>query len=80
MVLFGGRVLRGFSLALLIGIIVGTYSTIAIASPIMVWWQQRLQRSGTPGAPTTERQMRPGRGSVKRRATAQREPQSASRP
>ncbi len=42
LVLFGGEVLRGFSLALLIGIIFGTYSSIAIASPIMVWWQQRL--------------------------------------
>ncbi|MCS6816222.1 MAG: protein translocase subunit SecF [Blastocatellia bacterium] len=37
--LFGGEVLSGFSLALLVGIIVGTYSTIAIASPIMLWWQ-----------------------------------------
>jgi preprotein translocase subunit SecF len=42
LVLFGGEVLRSFSLALFIGVIVGTYSTIAIASPIMVWWQQRL--------------------------------------
>src|SRR3989440_5979795 len=42
LVLFGGEVLRGFSLALLIGIVFGTYSSIAIASPIMVWWQQRL--------------------------------------
>jgi preprotein translocase subunit SecF len=45
MVLFGGEVLRGFSLALFIGIIIGTYSTIAIASPIMVWWQQRVEAS-----------------------------------
>jgi hypothetical protein len=43
MVLFGGEVLRGFSLALLIGISFGTYSSIAIASPIMVWWEQRLE-------------------------------------
>ena len=43
MVLFGGEVLRGFSLALLIGVIFGTYSSIAIASPIMVWWEQRLE-------------------------------------
>jgi preprotein translocase subunit SecF len=45
MVLFGGEVLRGFSLALFIGIIFGTYSTIAVASPIMVWWQQRIESS-----------------------------------
>ena len=40
---FGGDVLRAFSLALFIGVIVGTYSSIAIASPIMVWWEQRLE-------------------------------------
>ncbi len=50
LVLFGGEVLRGFSLALLIGIVFGTYSSIAIASPIMVWWQERLDVSKTQGA------------------------------
>jgi preprotein translocase subunit SecF len=43
LVLFGGEVLRGFSLALLIGIVFGTYSSVAIASPIMVWWEQRIE-------------------------------------
>jgi preprotein translocase subunit SecF len=38
-VLFGGDVLRGFALALTIGILAGTYSTIGIASPIMLWWE-----------------------------------------
>jgi preprotein translocase subunit SecF len=38
-VLFGGEVLRGFALALTIGIIVGTYSSIAVATPIMLWWE-----------------------------------------
>jgi len=33
--LFGGEVIRGFSFALLIGVIVGTYSSLCIASPIM---------------------------------------------
>jgi preprotein translocase SecF subunit len=37
-VLFGGEVLRGFALALTIGIIIGTYSSIAVASPMMLWW------------------------------------------
>jgi preprotein translocase subunit SecF len=36
--LFGGQVLRGFALALTIGILIGTYSSIAVASPIMLWW------------------------------------------
>ena len=37
--LFGGEVLRGFSFALVIGVIVGTYSSIFIAGPILLWWQ-----------------------------------------
>ncbi len=37
--LFGGEVLRGFSFALVIGILIGTYSSIAIAAPILVAYQ-----------------------------------------
>src|SRR5215216_570155 len=51
LVIFGGQVLRGFSVALLIGIIFGTYSSVAIASPIMVWWEQRLA-AGRAQVPT----------------------------
>jgi SecD/SecF fusion protein len=36
--LFGGPVLRDFSLAIIIGVVVGTYSSIFIASPIVLWW------------------------------------------
>ncbi|HEY6803221.1 MAG TPA: protein translocase subunit SecF [Pyrinomonadaceae bacterium] len=50
MVLFGGEVLRGFSLALLIGVAFGTYSSIAIASPIMVWWEQRIDTANRAAA------------------------------
>ncbi|MBS1795906.1 MAG: protein translocase subunit SecF [Acidobacteria bacterium] len=42
LVLFGGEVLRSFSLALLVGVTLGTYSTIAIASPIAIWWQGKI--------------------------------------
>jgi len=42
LVLFGGEVLRSFSLALLVGVIIGVYSTVAIASPIAIWWQDKL--------------------------------------
>ncbi len=42
LVLFGGEVLRSFSLALLVGVTLGTYSTVAIASPIAIWWQEKL--------------------------------------
>ena len=39
--LFGGSVLRGFSLALLIGVIVGTYSSMYIANPILHAWTMK---------------------------------------
>jgi SecD/SecF fusion protein len=35
---FGGAVLKDFALAIIIGIIVGTYSSVFIASPIVLWW------------------------------------------
>ncbi len=41
LVLFGGEVIRDFALTLLVGIIAGTYSSIFIASPILVEWHAR---------------------------------------
>ncbi len=35
--LFGGEILKGFSFTLLVGIVVGTYSSIFIASPVLMW-------------------------------------------
>jgi preprotein translocase subunit SecF len=46
--LFGGEVLRGFSLVLVVGVIVGTYSSIFIASPVVVFWQQRYGKGRVP--------------------------------
>ena len=44
---FGGPVLRGFSFALVVGILIGTYSSIAVAAPMLVAWQEwRAQRGG----------------------------------
>ena len=49
--LFGGEVLRGFSLALVIGILIGTYSSIAIAAPILVAYQDwRIEKGKRPAA------------------------------
>ena len=49
--LFGGEVLRGFAFTMVIGIIVGTYSTIYIASPIVVWWDAfRRKKQTRPAA------------------------------
>jgi preprotein translocase subunit SecF len=49
--LFGGEVLHGFSLALVIGILIGTYSSIAIAAPILVAYQDwRISKGQRPVA------------------------------
>src|SRR5947209_4723978 len=45
--LFGGAVLRDFSLAIIIGVVVGTYSSIFIASPIVLWWNRARGGSKT---------------------------------
>jgi preprotein translocase subunit SecF len=41
---FGGEVLRGFAFALVVGVVVGSYSTIFIASPIVLWWRKTAVR------------------------------------
>jgi preprotein translocase subunit SecF len=64
LVLFGGDVLRAFSLALFIGVVFGTYSSIAIASPIMVWWEQRIEAANRESAVAFNqpRVVKPARG------------------
>lgn len=48
--IFGGEVLRGFSFALIIGVMIGTYSSVFVASPVIVeikqWEQRRAKVSG----------------------------------
>ncbi|WP_321531907.1 protein translocase subunit SecF [uncultured Desulfuromonas sp.] len=39
--LFGGGVIHNFAFALLIGVLVGTYSSIFVASPILIAWQEK---------------------------------------
>jgi len=46
--LFGGEVLRGFGFTMVVGIVVGTYSTVYIAAPLVVWWNDLAQRRKTP--------------------------------
>ncbi|HEY6487561.1 MAG TPA: protein translocase subunit SecF [Terracidiphilus sp.] len=53
---FGGQVLRGFSFALVIGILIGTYSSIAVAAPMLVAWQEwRAKRGKTVVLPAAKR-------------------------
>jgi preprotein translocase subunit SecF len=49
--LFGGEVLKGFSFALVVGILIGTYSSIAIAAPMLVAYQEWRSRSDRRSAP-----------------------------
>jgi len=69
LVIFGGEVLRGFSLALFVGSITGTYSTIAIASPIAIWWQGKLgsAKEKVKDLPKAEKLASASRRSVTRR-------------
>lgn len=48
--LFGGEVLHGFSFALVIGILIGTYSSIAVAAPMLVAWQDSRAKKGKAAA------------------------------
>ena len=44
--IFGGAVLKGFSFALVVGILIGTYSSIAVAAPMLVAWQEWRMKKG----------------------------------
>ena len=65
--LFGGQVLNGFSFALVVGIIIGTYSSIFIASPILIFWQELAEkrRRGTRVAAVESRPRTAAATSVK---------------
>ena len=53
---FGGQVLNGFSFALVVGILIGTYSSIAVASPMLVAWQEwRAQKGKATSLPASRR-------------------------
>ena len=45
--IFGGEVIRGFSFAMLIGVIVGTYTSLFVASPVVVDLTRRVIASTT---------------------------------
>ncbi len=72
--LFGGQVLNGFSFALVVGIIVGTYSSIFIASPILIFWRdladQRRRNARTTASSPVESRARAAANPVKGIKTA----------
>lgn len=46
---FGGGVIHDFAFAMMIGVVVGTYSSIFVASPILLLWEGRFEKSGKQG-------------------------------
>lgn len=50
---FGGEVLHGFAFTMLVGVIVGTYSSVFIAAAIVLIWQGKRPMKGVPAAAAT---------------------------
>ena len=54
--IFGGGVINNFAFALLVGILIGTYSSIFVASPLLIFWEEYSQKKGKAagGKPATK--------------------------
>lgn len=68
--LFGGEVLNGFSFALVVGIVVGTYSSIFIASPILIAWRNFMESRRPAPAPSVPKDSGPRKELAGSRKTA----------
>ena len=70
--LMGGQVLRAFSFALVVGIVVGTYSSFGIAAPLVVWWHRFKDQGATAvgTGPAAGNKPRNGEAAAGRLATA----------
>jgi preprotein translocase subunit SecF len=69
--LMGGQVLRAFSFALVVGIVVGTYSSFGIAAPLVVWWHRYRDQRGVVGTgPAAGNKPRNGEAAAGRLAPA----------
>ena len=44
----GGGVIHNFAFAMLIGVLVGTYSSIFVASPVLIFWQEKMDARSKP--------------------------------
>jgi preprotein translocase subunit SecF len=51
LLVFGGPVIHDFAFALLVGVITGTYSSIFVASPILLLWEGKITQSGKNSRP-----------------------------
>ena len=46
--ILGGGVIHNFAFAMLIGVLIGTYSSIFVASPVLIFWQQKMEKRSKP--------------------------------
>jgi preprotein translocase subunit SecF len=60
----GGEVLRGFSFVMIVGIIVGTYSSIFIAAPLVVVWEEWKQKRATQKPASVPAPTKPGKAAA----------------
>jgi preprotein translocase subunit SecF len=63
LLLLGGEVVRPFAIAMSVGIVVGTYSSIYIAAPTLLWLEQRHAGRGKGGAKGAGEAGRPAQAS-----------------
>jgi preprotein translocase subunit SecF len=72
--LMGGEVLRAFSFAMVVGVVVGTYSSFGIAAPIVVFWNKHWGQGKTPAKsfPASTSSVRSGSAEKRVPATARR--------
>jgi preprotein translocase subunit SecF len=65
----GGEVLRGFAFVMIIGIIVGTYSSIFVAAPLVVVWEEWKQKRAALKAQSrpAPAPVKPGKAAAKAR-------------
>jgi preprotein translocase subunit SecF len=69
--IMGGQVLRAFSFALVVGIVVGTYSSFGIAAPLVVWWHRWKGQGAAAGTgPAAGNKPRSGETATARLAPA----------
>ena len=54
LLVFGGEVLRDFAFALTVGVLIGTYSSVFVATPLLVVWENRRPGRSRSGSSRTK--------------------------
>ena len=79
LIIFGGEVLRPFAIVLLWGILVGTFSSIYVAGPVLLWIERKWPRQHGEGTPRGGASARPSTGEKPRPRTRTAEQTAAAR-